>query len=140
MKTLREIILAQHQAASPILDQARRHAIATELKRPRQLSLGALVAEFASSGWQELFWCWRKIWLGFALVWAALFLLNLNLDGVPRTQRAQYVRPSPEVIALLREQHELLSEIIGQGEVESAEPPRRTTPPRSELPGKTQNA
>ena len=90
---------------------------------PRRHFLSTLNSQLST-----IFWPCPQAWAALAAVW--LVILGLNFAGrttEPRgmTQAKAEFPPSPQVLAMLREQRALYSELLGRPEM--APPP---TPPR----------
>jgi hypothetical protein len=139
MKTPREILFERHQSAQPNLDVLRRKALAEcpETTAPPEMS-GRPRPWFSLSRvpiklWQELIWPCRRIWGGLAAVWFVLLMLNLSMDERP----AVAIKTStltPEVLMALREQRELLAQLLDSAPPAAASPtPPAAHGPRSEL-------
>ena len=82
--------------------------------------------------WQEALWPWRRAWVGMAATWVAILVFGLATGETPRTASSQPPQTDPQVLALLQEQKQLLTQLLGPGA-----PPLvsrlRTPGPRSEL-------
>ena len=146
MKTPRELILGRHQTA-----EARLKAICAEelaacarsagrATGPRQPApgLASAVADF----WQETFWPWRRAWLGLAALWVCVVAFNLASRETPHTAAARPPQPNPEVFAVLQEQKELLTQLLGLGAppLVSQPPPRGPRSAAEPAPAKTEGA
>jgi hypothetical protein len=139
MKTPREILFERHQSAQPKLDALRRKALSgcAEAIVSSEMSgrLGTLfsLSRVPMKLWQELIWPCRRIWGGLATIWFVLLMLNLNMDERP----AVAMRTStltPEVLLALREQRELLAQLLDSSPPPAASPaPPAAHGPRSEL-------
>jgi len=76
MKTPREILLNQHHAKQPRLDQIRRAAIA-QIAKPSGTQVESLPLRALLTLWRELIWPCRRTWAGLAAVWLVLLTLQL---------------------------------------------------------------
>ncbi len=140
MKTPREILFERHQSAQPKLDALRRQALAecAETTVPPEMS-ARVGPQFKWSHvplklWQELIWPCRRIWAGLAAIWFVLLLLNLNLDERPAVATNRTSTLTPEVLMALREQRELLAQLLDSTPSAPASPaPPAAHGPRSEL-------
>ena len=118
MKTPRELILARHQSAEAKLKAIRAEDLAAcarsavDPSRPPAPAFDLMTA--AVRLWQEAFWPWRRAWLGMAAIWVAIFAFGLAARDTPSTTSARSPRPDPEVLAVLREQKQLLAQLLGQ--------------------------
>ena len=119
MKTPRELILERHQSAEAKLKAIRAEDLAActrsaaQASRQRQpsISLSAIARQF----WQETFWPWRRVWAGVAASWLVILALNLATGDTPRTASIKPPRPDPEVLAVLQQQEQLLTQLLGPG-------------------------
>ena len=93
------------------------------------------------SGWERinaqlhaLLWPHPKAWAGLAAVWVFILLLNVSQrDGAP-VRAEKSAPPSPEMRAEIRQQQQLLVELVGANEVREADRPRNLAPqPRTEV-------
>ena len=147
MKTPREIILERHQSAEAKLKAIRAEELAacarsaaaeTRFEPQATLSLGAIAGQI----WQEMFWPWRRVWAGVVAAWVIILGLGIAAGDTPRRASARPPRPNPEVLAVLHQQEQLLSQLLG-----TERPPRIAHPrapgPRSgaePLPGNPREA
>jgi hypothetical protein len=119
MKTIRELILERHQSAEAKLKGIRAEDLAacTQSGAPaiRQGSSTAGLATTAVRFWREALWPWRRAWIGIAAAWAFILAFSLAAGEAPRTASARPPRPDPEVRAVLREQKQLLTQLLGSG-------------------------
>ena len=131
MKTPREILLARHKAIEPKLD-AIRHEIAVDLDRPgpiaqrEKYNFASLCLCCSKKLWHELFLPSRRIWTGLAAVWILIIAANFSLRDRPPMTMAKSV--SPEIVPSLRQQEQLLTELIGPIDVSPAEPQKSYSP------------
>ena len=122
MKTPRQILLEKHQSAAPHLNR-----IAEEVLRqttPRQEN-----ARRAEPGprWTDWLWPSPVAWGAVAAVWVAI--IGLHLAGSdPRPARPVLARQTPATLQALREQRELLVELVTPAgrEPEPIRPRRRS--------------
>ena len=132
MKTLRNILLARHQAAEPKLDAVRAQALAALAPHPSQPP--SFTRRWLSA-WQEFFRIPRVAWAGLAAVWLVILGLNFatheTVPSVPSAPRAETKR-SPETLQALREQKQLFAELVGSLKEMDADVPRFVPRPRSE--------
>lgn len=133
MKTPRELILEKHRGIESKLAQIRPEELAALAQaeaahaacpvRP-EMGLWATVRAF----WQEAIWPWRRAWLGMAALWLVMLLAFAATDDAPRMARSKSRPPSPEVLAVLREQKQLMSQLC--------EPAASARPAEPRLPGR----
>ena len=121
MKTPRELILERHQAAEAKLRAIRAEDLAAEASGQRQPLLN--LAGIAQKLWLEALWPWRRVWIGVAASWLVILALSLGTGDIPRTASTKPPRPDPEVLAVLQQQEQLLTQLLGVG-----------TPPHASLP------
>ncbi len=83
-------------------------------------------------------WLWPHptAWAGLAAIWLLILILNVTTRDSARPQLAgQSAPPSPELQELLREQEQMLADLIGPVEKSgTSEPKRRLPGPRSQRP------
>jgi hypothetical protein len=138
MKTPREILLDRHRPAGPKLDAVRETALAAafpgaerDAKQPVEIR-APFAIRVAHVLWRELFLPCRRIWAGLAAVWLVILILNMP-DGEKHAQLAQVASPPDrEVLAVLREQREMLAQFIEPMVLSPAIRPK-TPGPRGEL-------
>jgi len=142
MKTLREILLERHCAASPKLDAIRREVVTAEFKSVGQasrLSPSEMMkrSEIGATPvlrllWQELIWPSRRIWAGLAATWILIFVFNFSQRDPAELMARKSPPPSPEMILTFRQQERLLAELIGPNEPQAVQSPKPFLPqPRS---------
>ena len=132
MKTPRELIIERHHAAEAKLKAIHaedlaayaRSAAGTNSRRRPAFSL----AVFASSLWLEAVWPWRRAWIGVAAGWLVILTLHLATRDTPSTMAARPHRPNPEVMAVLQQQEQLLTQLLG------TETPAHVSKPRTPGP------
>jgi hypothetical protein len=105
--TWRAEILAAAQAAQP----------ATRAARPALFP--ALTQSFAA-----LLWPHPKAWAGLATVWLLIATLHFSMRETPAGPVLPMARPSPEVLAELRQQHRLYAELMGPNQAPDSDRPR----------------
>ena len=117
MKTPRELILARHQSTEAKLKVIRAEELAAcvhstaEPNRPHRPTFDLVAA--ARGFCQETFGPWRRAWIGIGAVWLGLLVLSLATGETPRTASVKPPRPDPEALAVLREQRQLLAQLLG---------------------------
>jgi hypothetical protein len=148
MRTPREILLARHRAAEPNLDDIRQSVVgelndrnsASRTAKKTQSFPDKLVSLFLgcpNAIWHEVIWPARRIWAGLAAVWLLIFAVNFSMRN-HATIRMAKSSAAPEVIMALRQQQQLLSELIGPddppvAEVQKTYLPRPASERRMEL-------
>lgn len=117
MKTPRELILARHQSAEAKLLAIRAEELAACVHspagpgRPHRPALDLVAA--ARGFCQDTFGPWRRAWIGIGAVWLGLLVLSLTAGETQRTASVKPPRPDPEALAVLREQRQLLAQLLG---------------------------
>ena len=157
MKTPRELILERHQPAEAKLKAIRaedlaactRSAEQASRQRPPEFDFATAVVRF----WQENFWPWSRAWIGMAAAWVFILGFSLGARETPRTASTKPPQPDAVAVALLQEQKQLLTQLLGldepplvshfrsPGSRSAAEPPvgideeagRLETTPRAEM-------
>jgi hypothetical protein len=107
MRTPREILLRQHQAASPKLDVIRAEGRA---------------------------WLWPcpRAWTGLAAAWLVILGMNLAAGKGPSRPASARLAVSRQELLELRRQQRMLARLIAPGETAEMEPPKPVPSPRSE--------
>jgi hypothetical protein len=138
MKTPREILLAQHRAATPRLD-ALRHSVLAGLNNQGtkvQSFPSALVTWLLGCSnklWLELVWPSRRIWAGFATVWALIFIANFAQRDNVSSVTGQPVHSSGPVMSLQAQQRWMNELFADRVQPPDADRPRNFTPkPRTQ--------
>ncbi len=137
MKTPREILLERHRNAETKLDAIRKEALAEFAATPATESAERFSISCAARGlWSELIQPYRRIWAGLAAVWVVILALNLAAgggDSGPKMAQTKMTPPTPEVAEALREQKQLMAELLGQNTPLPAEPQPKIPGRRGEL-------
>jgi len=131
MKTPREILLTQHKAVEPKLNDIR-HAVVADLSPAPSLKPQI---PFILKLWRELIWPCRQTWTGLAAAWLAILVFNHSEGQRNHLAIAESATPPGEMRLALQEQRRVLEEIIGPTlRTAIAKPPRRpNNQPRSQL-------
>ena len=141
MKTPREVLFEQHQAAEPKLVSIREKVVAglapdapvRATRTPPAVSRGASVLE---AGWRQFLWSLRWHVVGLSAAWVVV--LVLSIDDAPRVaqtgaNKKEMVSPL-QSLAALRESHRQLRELLEAPPKEPVpEPPKPTPTPQSQL-------
>ncbi len=139
MKTPREILLAQHRAIEPSLDNIRRTVVANELSQHESkahiwmASFWASLREVPNTLWRELVFPCRRIGTGLAVIWIGIMAINFSLcDHSPAPIEKSF---SPSKIMAFRDRRELLNVLLEDRSAPwSAESPINFFPkPRTEI-------
>ena len=138
MKIPREILLAQHRATEPSLDNIRRTVVANEchLEAKAQswtTSFGASFQEIQNTLWRELVFPCRRIGAGLAAIWMAITAINISLGDHSTAPVGK--SSSPVKIMAFRDRRELLNILLDDRSAPlTADPPRILSPkPRTEI-------
>jgi len=127
MKTPKEILLAKHQAAQPKLDEVRREIVA-DLAR----STPVPVIPFVLKLWRELILPRPRAWATVAALWVVIAGLKISTPGGSHVV-AQKSLTAPEVLAEVRQQKRLFTELVGVVKPQVATPTKAVPPqPRSD--------
>jgi hypothetical protein len=122
MKTPREILLRQHQAASPKLDAIRAGVVAA-MARPTAPE---------TISWREWLWPCPQAWAGLAAVWLVIFGMNLAAGKSSTRPATATLALSRQEMLELRQQQQMLTKLISPGDSAETEPPKPVPSPRSE--------
>jgi hypothetical protein len=139
MKTPRKVLLNRHCSAGPKLDAVRETALAAAFPGTEQNAIQSaeirapFAIRLAQVLWRELFLPCRGIWAGLAAVWMVILVLNMPA-GEKHAQLAIISSPpDKQVLAVLREQREMLAQFI-EPMIPSPAIRPKTPGPRGELP------
>jgi hypothetical protein len=101
-------------------------------KRNTPSFLSTITPQFvAMKLWQELIWPCRRVWFGMAAIWFVVLAINLATNESPKVANSQMPPATPEVMAALREQKQLLVQLL-EPVAPSSTPPAAAPRPRSE--------
>ncbi len=118
MKTPRKLLLARHQAAGPKLDRIRNEALNREFRPVAVPEIRAAESAALPLRWlllfrNEILLPFRWHLAGMSAVWVATALLNLDPASAPTTKLVRQANPAPPaILALLREHHRQISELL----------------------------
>lgn len=128
MKTPREILNQRHQAAVPKLD-AIRHTVVGGLNTNTRESFSfvSLLLCCSKNIWQELILPSRRIWIGLAAIWILILAANISMSSRSQFKMAGS-SSGPAIIQAVRQQEQLLTELIGPNVPAIAEPRKPYTP------------
>src|ERR1039458_8599338 len=123
MKTPREVLFGQHQAAEPKLDAIREKVVADLAPdTPRRASA-------LDAGWRQFLWSLRWHLAGLSAAWLAVIVLSIDHAPAPAHGLAQREAPSPrQLLAALRENQRQLRELIEAPVAEAAPAPQKPMP------------
>jgi hypothetical protein len=140
MKTPREVLLGQHQAAEPKLDDIRQKVLAGLL--PDTLASATRIQPVKpkrpvapEAGWRELLWSLRWHFAGLTVAWLVVAALSIGSPPAPTYGVAgRDAASQKQLLALLRENQRQLREVVGPPTAEPAARPQKPPPsPRSQL-------
>jgi hypothetical protein len=98
------------------------------------LKVQEILSFLAMKLWQELFWPCRRVWIGLGAAWLVILALNLAAGQAPKLAVNKTARPSRETLMAVREQRQLLIQLLDSG-VSASTPPPTSVRPRGELRG-----
>jgi hypothetical protein len=126
MKTPREILLQQHEAATTKLDAVRETALAEITAKTATESL-PVRESFVITLWRELFWSCRRVWAGLAAIWIAMLVISAATSDSPRSSVAS-APTSYDWKMALQAQRQLTRQLLEQDSapVAAAVPGRRS--------------
>jgi hypothetical protein len=139
MKTPREVLLGQYQAAEPKLDAIREKVVVdlapdAPVRATRMSPAMPRGASTLQAGWRQFWWSLRWHLAGLSAAWLVVMALSLDSAPAPTHRVAWHDAPSPrQLLAALRENQRQLRELIGTSATEPAPAPQKPLPsPRSQ--------
>jgi hypothetical protein len=134
MKTPRELILERHRAIETKLERIRPEELAAQAREAlastvhpnptgQEAGLWAVAREF----WMESIRPWRRAWIGMAAAWIVILVSFAATHDTPQTARVKVSPPSPELMAALREQRQMMLQLF--------EPSASVRPAETKIPG-----
>ena len=130
MKTPREVLLERHRAAETKLNALRENVRVSAFPPADAPARQPFPVRAAFTLWRELVLPCRRVWAGLAAVWFAILLLNYCDGGSPKMPAGQTAASAPEVLMVLREQKQIVAELINP-----ALPPPPVSAPAPAVPG-----
>jgi type II secretory pathway component PulM len=134
MKTPREVLFEQHQAAEPNLDAIREKVVAglapdAPVRAKRMPPVVPRRASALEAGWRQFLWSLRWHLAGLGAAWLVVMALNIGQSPAATREVARQDAPSPrQLLAALRENQRQLRELIGAPAAESAPEPQKPAP------------
>ena len=101
-------------------------AAAAEAVRSAPVSLSW--RERLVAGWRSLFWPHPRAWAGLAAVWVIIAILHFSQRDDSPVLAEKSAPPTPEMLADLRQQQQLLAELLGPHGAGEADRPKKTGP------------
>ncbi len=92
-------------------------------RRPAKVA-GVTLASVIKSRLRELFWPAPQAWAGLAALWLVVLALNFATREAAPEMEARHAPPSPEMLLLLKQQEQLLAELVGQPDMASLTRPK----------------
>jgi hypothetical protein len=140
MKTPREVLLRQHQAAEPKLDAIREQVVAglatdAPVRATRMLAAAPRQASAIQAGWRQFWWSLRWHLAGLSAAWLVVVALSIDPTPAPTRKLARQDTQSPwQLLAALQENQRQLRELIDAPAVEPVQKPQKLLPsPRSQI-------
>ena len=137
MKTPREVLFGKHQGIESKLDKVRTEALAESFdgKAKTNSNLAELAPNSIASSWfVELLQSLRPHFVGLAGAWLIILGIYFATRETSSPILVEAPAPSPEVIATLKEQKQLFTQLIGSSENnQPAGPVLHERRPRSEV-------
>ena len=128
-QTPREILLGRHGGVQARLDQVRRQVLREHFRTGEPVPSARRIWQELATALRRWLWPTPAAWGGLAAVWAVILGLNLEFSPAePAQARARSAPPSPQARELLRQQRQLMAELIKPEPPDSPHPPR----PRSQ--------
>lgn len=102
---------------------------------------GVTLASVFKARLRALFWPAPQAWAGLAALWLVVLVLNFATREAAPELKARHAPPSPEMLLLLKQQEQLLAELVGQPDMASLIRPKAAPlGPRSGRREETLNA
>ena len=140
MKTPREVLLGQYQAAEPKLDAIREEVVAgldpdAQVRATRMPPGAPSGASALEAGWRQFWWSLRWHLAGLSAVWLVVLALSIDRSAAPTPEVAKWSVPSSrQLLAALRENQRQLRVLTGAPAAEPAPKPQKPAPsPRSQV-------
>ena len=130
MKTPRELLLERHASAAARLP-ARGEDLAAYTRSGCAIAESMPLSALVQSFWTQAIWPWRRVWTGIAVGWVVVLAFGLSGSDSSVAASVQGDRANPEVQAVLEQQEQLLSQLLGRETSSHASPPQNG--PRSAL-------
>ncbi len=141
MKTPREILLSRHQEAQTPLDQIRRAVVAGLREQEAKRRDSPLPIAVVFKLWRELVLPARYAWSGFATIWIVILAVSFVTREPSPVREAGATPLSPEIRRLLRQQEQLVAELLDRTAPRATERPKALPPrPWSQRDGEHLNA
>ncbi len=102
-------------------------AATTPVAAPRPSFLSTLNSKLST-----ILWPCPQAWAGLAAIWIFIFVANFSTRDDQSAVAEKSPPPSPQMLAELKQQRQMLVELIGSGQTNDAEPPRFMPLPRSQ--------
>jgi hypothetical protein len=138
MKTPRELILEKHRSIKARLGRIRPEELAALAREalastahPNPMRQEAGLWAIARDFWMESIRPWRRVWIGMAAAWIVILVSFAATHDMPQTARVKVRPPSPELMAVLREQRQMMLQLFEPAASERPTEPR-IPGPRSE--------
>src|SRR5882762_6941989 len=80
------------------------------------------------SWWRELFWPCPQAWAGLAVAWLVILGASYATREAPKMTSRHMTPPSSQVRELLKQQEQLLAELVGRTEKPEADRPKHGAP------------
>ena len=140
MKTPREVLFGQHQAAETKLDAIREKVVAglgpdAPVRATQMPPAVPWRASTLQAGWRQFLWSLRWHLAGLSAAWLVVMALSINHAPAPTDRAARQDAMSPrQLLAALRENQRQLRELIGAPAAEPARESQKPAPsPQSQM-------
>ena len=81
-----------------------------------------------TAAWRSLFWPHPRSWAGLAAVWVIIAILHFSQRDDSPVLAEKSAPPTPEMLADLRQQQQMLAELLGPHGAGEADRPKKTGP------------
>jgi hypothetical protein len=128
MKTPRELLLEKHRAVEPKLEAIRESVLANAPPSAANRARPMFPVRAALRCWEELVVPCRRIWAGLAVMWAVIFVFKFAAADTPSASAKRSEPVNAQVIMALREQKQLLQQLMETAAPAPEAVPNRATP------------
>jgi hypothetical protein len=132
MKNPRDLLFSRHQAAISRLNSLRREVL-SQLPAGDRPQTAKTPADWFAPLWRELILPCRRVWIGLAVAWAFIFIINFAQRDNLNSITGQPAQPGEIVVIRQNQQRWLNEPLADRTAPDAADRPRNDQPkPRTE--------